>query len=75
MSHVMTDEATKIVKQLLKLWAAPGPWMPGESMEEGLLRLSVPIVTEALEQTFLRGRVSTQPQGGRGLVGTGGVSI
>ena len=33
-----------MIKQLLRLWAAPGPWAPGEAAEDGLTRVALPLV-------------------------------
>ena len=36
--------ARELIKRLLRLWAAPGPWTPGEAAEDGLTRVALPLV-------------------------------
>ncbi len=53
--------ARELIGSLLTLWAAPGPWSPGESTREGLIRVSLPLVDAfaAARVTEERERISS----------------
>ena len=55
MTSKTAQEAVNLIEQLLDLWAAPGPWAPGESTREGLTRVARPLV-----EAFAAARVAKE---------------